>query len=92
MNATLLIHAAVAVSAYFAFGLDGGVLACIWFVSREHAQAEYRWIESLGNGLRANMPWWGGFDVRVWSKLDPWLDMLLPIFAVAMAEYFKNFR
>ena len=92
MNATPLIHAAVAVAAYLAFGLDAGMLACVWFVSREHAQAEYRWIESLGNGLRANMPWYGGFDVRVWSKSDPWLDMLLPIFAVAMAEYFKNFR
>ncbi|WP_223276416.1 hypothetical protein [Sphingomonas daechungensis] len=37
----------------------GAAAACAWFISREIAQAEYRWIEYFGSGLRANMPWWG---------------------------------
>ena len=56
----------------------GAAAACAWFISREIAQAEYRWIEYFGSGLRANMPWWGRFDPRVWNKVDPWLDWLLP--------------
>jgi hypothetical protein len=55
-------------------------------VSREIAQAEYRWIEQFGGGLRANMPWWGGLDHRVWMKLDPWLDWIVPsLVAIAIA-------
>ena len=47
-----------------------------------------RWIELYGSGLRANMPWWGGLDPRVWQRLDPWLDWILPTLlacAVALA-------
>jgi hypothetical protein len=62
----------------------GTAAACAWSLSRELTQAEYRWIEHYGSGLRANMPWWGGFDPRVWQKLDPWLDALLPC-AVVLA-------
>ena len=64
----------------------GALTACAWSVSRELAQAEYRWIEAFGDGRRANMPWWGGLDPQVWQKLDPWLDWLAPSFAaVAVA-------
>jgi hypothetical protein len=56
----------------------GAAAACAWSIAREITQAEYRWIERFGGGLRANMPWWGGFDLRVWNKLDPWLDWTLP--------------
>ena len=52
-----------------------------FFVGREHDQAEYRWIETLGSGRRANMPWWGGLDPRVWGKLDCWMDWVLPVLA-----------
>lgn len=37
--------------------------ASAWVISREITQAEYRWIEQFGGGLRANLPWWGGFDL-----------------------------
>jgi hypothetical protein len=60
----------------------GACAAIAWAVAREVTQAEYRWIERFGDGLRANMPWWGGFDLRVWSRMDPWLDWLLPSVAV----------
>ena len=58
---------------------DAGTAAAFtWFLSREIAQAEYRWIEQFGGGLRASMPWWGGLDLRVWQKPDPWLDWMVP--------------
>lgn len=56
----------------------GAAAACAWFISRELTQAEYRWIEQFGDGLRANMPWWGGLDLRVWQKADQWLDWIVP--------------
>lgn len=59
--------------------IAGAAAACAWFISREIAQAEYRWIEQFGAGLRANMPWWGRFDPRVWQRADQWLDWIVPI-------------
>lgn len=56
----------------------GAALASAYFFGREIAQAEYRWIELYGHGLRANMPWWGPFDLRVWPKLDQWIDWMGP--------------
>lgn len=71
---------------------SGAFAASAWAISREITQAEYRWIESFGNGLRANMPWWGGLDLRVWSKWDPWLDTLGPIFfSIAIVLVAKHF-
>lgn len=58
--------------------LAGAAAASAWAISREITQAEYRWIEAYGSGLRANMPWWGGLDPRVWQRMDPWLDWLAP--------------
>ena len=60
----------------------GACAAIAWAVAREVTQAEYRWIERFGGGLRANMPWWGGFDPAVWARADPWLDWLAPAAAV----------
>ena len=60
----------------------GAAAACAWAISREVTQAEYRWIERYGGGLRANMPWWGGLDPAVWQSLDPWLDWIVPCFVV----------
>lgn len=57
----------------------GAALACGYFLGREMAQAEYRWIEQFGQGLRANMPWWGAFDGRVWPKADQFADWIGPI-------------
>ena len=55
----------------------GAAAACAWSISREITQAEYRWIEQFGGGLRANMPWWGGFDPGVWHG-DAMLDWAVP--------------
>lgn len=67
--------------------IAGALAASAWAISREITQAEYRWIEHYGGGLRANMPWWGGFDPKVWQKVDPWLDWMVPValvFAIAL--------
>nr|WP_200922044.1 hypothetical protein [Novosphingobium sp. Leaf2] len=62
----------------------GAGIASAYFIGREVAQAEYRWIEMFGHGLRANMPWWGPFDLRVWPKLDQWVDWLGPLCATLL--------
>lgn len=80
------IAIAILIQVPVALGLSswngGAVAASTWAMSRELTQAEYRWIDAYGAGRRANMPWWGGFDPRVWQKLDPWLDFLAPTLAV----------
>ena len=63
----------------------GAAAAIAWAVSREITQAEYRWIEHYGGHLRANMPWWGGLDPKVWGYADPWLDWIPPSFVVVVA-------
>lgn len=87
-----LTHAAIAVAMQCAFGLlsgmwtAGGAIGCIWFIAREHTQAEYRWIAQIGGGKRVNMPWWGGFDRRAWN-IPSLLDWLVPVLACT-AVYF----
>ena len=66
----------------------GAMAACAWAISREVTQAEYRWIEHFGGGLRANMPWWGGLDSRVWQYPDPWFDWIVPsVIVIAIAAF-----
>jgi len=67
--------------------LAGAFAASAWAIAREITQAEYRWIEAYGAGLRANMPWWGGLDPNVWQKLDPWLDWLVPCTAAFLLAW-----
>ena len=82
-----LEHALVALAMQTVIGLTtgrwwtGAALASGYFVGREISQAEYRWIELYGAGLRANMPWWAAFDARVWTKLDQVVDWLGPVLA-----------
>lgn len=86
------VHAAIAVTLQcglgFVFGMwaAGGAIGCMWFIAREHTQAEYRWIAQFGAGKRANMPWWGGFDWQAWN-LPSLLDWLVPVTACT-AVYF----
>ena len=68
----------------------GAAAACAWSLSRELTQAEYRWIEQFGAGLRANMPWWGGLDLRVWQNFDPWFDWLMPSLTVVVIAIVAN--
>ncbi|HUD91429.1 hypothetical protein [Sphingobium sp.] len=67
-------------------------LASAYFIGRELAQAEYRWIERFGEGLRANMPWWGPFDRRVWTTLDQWVDWVGPLAATCSLALYLSRR
>jgi hypothetical protein len=70
----------------------GAALASAYFIGRELAQAEYRWIERFGEGLRTNMPWWGPFDRRVWTTLDQWVDWLGPLVATCSLAWYMSRR
>ncbi len=59
-------------------------LGAVFFTGREHAQAEYRWIETFGLGKRANMPWWATLDKRVWDFHSWFWNLTMPI-VVAIA-------
>jgi len=84
-----MIHAAIALILQAIIGfttgqwLLGGAAGAALYMGREHAQAEYRWIEAYGLHRRANMPWWGGFDPRVWN-VKSLTDWALPLVAVGM--------
>ena len=57
----------------------GSIIGMAFFFGREHAQAEYRWIEHYGHGLRANMPWWATLDLRVWDFHSWFWNLTFPI-------------
>ena len=68
----------------FGLWLHAALAMAALFIGREIAQAEYRWIEDYGDGRRANMPWWGAFDPRVWD-LHSMLNWIGPaVIAVAV--------
>ena len=95
MDRTPMIHAAIAATLQILLGLLlgnwwlGGLLACAWWMAREHSQAEYRWIESYGGGLRVRMPWWGGFDLRAWNWPSA-LDLLVPAVVCASIYWIER--
>jgi hypothetical protein len=66
----------------------GAAAAAGLFVGREFTQAEYRWIERFGGGRRANTPWWGGFDRRLWDRhsLAGWIVPLTAVAAIAALQ------
>lgn len=59
--------------ALFGAGALGG-----FYVGREIAQAEYRYIEAYCDRKRANMPWWAVLTPKAWT-LKGMLDWLLPV-------------
>jgi len=67
----------------------GAALGAGVFIGREHAQAEYKWIEHYGHGRRANLPWWGWADPRVWNFHSWFWNLTLPVVAVVVIAQFK---
>lgn len=70
----------------------GAALASSYFIGREVAQAEYRWIEYIGGGLRANMPWNAVFDRRVWENSDQIADWLGPLITTVTIAFLAGAR
>jgi len=64
--------------------LAGAMLGVGFFFGREHAQAEYKAINTDFGGKRANMPWYAGFKPKYWT-LDAVLDVLFPTAVVIAA-------
>ena len=94
----LIEHTLIALVIQAAIGLAtrnwwaGAALASGYFIGREIAQAEYRWIELFGEGLRANLPWWGAFDRAVWTRPDQIADWLGPVLATTLVALAINAR
>lgn len=68
-----IIH--VFVTLFFCF-FGMGWTAVVFYIGRELAQAEYRYIEVHG-GKRENCPWYCGFISKSWT-LKSILDWFLP--------------
>lgn len=86
-----LISVAIQISIWALTGnLWYGVAASLFYFGRELAQAEYRWINTYGKGLRANLPFWGQFDPRVWT-FKSFTDMILPLWATVFVVLLWNF-
>ena len=81
---------AVAIFDQFQLSIVGAVLISAFFAGREHAQAEYRWIEHYGNGKRANMKWWNAFEPRVWNFHSWFWNLAAPIGVVFGFIFFKE--
>lgn len=82
MNRSHIEHTIVAVWLQCIAGIGwgdwviGAVLAAGIFWSREHAQAEYKWIQANG-GKRVFLASLYALDMRKWG-LDSWLDAAVP--------------
>ena len=77
-----MIHAAITLVfcvIILSFKLPVGLvlIPVAFYIGREHAQAEYRYIEAHGR-KRANCPWWCGFMPEAWTMKGV-MDFLLPI-------------
>lgn len=83
MNHTLIALAVQGI-VYLLLGsaIVGAALAIGVFFGREHAQAEYRWIERFGDGKRANWNWNNIFTSKIWSVDSLVWDFLLPSIVV----------
>ena len=89
---TLVVVCGAAVGYAFSAPDLGAVCAVFFFLGRELAQAEYRWIERYGQGRRANMPWWGPVDRRVWDTHSWFWNLALPICVAAVICRFDLFN
>lgn len=95
-----LNHALLCIAVQFAGGIMFGqwdifaAFSVLFFAGREHAQAEYRWIEKYGGGRRANMKWQNAFEFKVWDFHSFWWNLTFPIIVVAavavVAELIKG--
>ncbi|MEY3760054.1 MAG: hypothetical protein RIR39_1545 [Pseudomonadota bacterium] len=85
---TFFVVALFLVGLLIGYSVPATWVGVIFFIGREHAQAEYRWIERFGSGLRANLPWWATFDKRVWDFHSWFWNLTLPILAAIFLSFF----
>jgi hypothetical protein len=70
----------------------GAFAAAVMAVTREVTQAEYRWIEAYGHGLRRNMPDLAGFYVWQWNahSITETIAALAAVSIVAVAVTIRS--
>ncbi len=71
---------------YFQFPLMLVFLPAAFYLGREIAQAEYRYVEWFCCGKYSRMPWYAIFVPKAWT-IKEILDWLLPL-AVSACFYF----
>jgi hypothetical protein len=91
-----LSHTFISIFLVIAFGLAGhywiGFALAVGFVfGREQAQAEYRWIETYGDGKRANLKWWYSFEPKIWDFHSWFWNLSLPILVMIVFKIIWNF-
>lgn len=87
-----MIHALIATVWCLGCVLLGAPAPCLFwpaafYLGREVAQAEYRYIEAHG-GRRANCPSWCGFLPSAWTSKSI-LDWLAPLVICALFPFIK---
>jgi hypothetical protein len=82
-HAIISIAIQLFVGVFFDAWIVGGMLPAAVFIGREHAQAEYRWIEKYGQWRRYNLRWHNVFDKRIWDVHSFWWNLTFPIIVVA---------
>jgi hypothetical protein len=102
----MFAHVPIALGVQFIVWLMGRLLgapsrAGIWIggfagtavcVMREITQQEYRWIETFGHGLRANMPGYKGLKIWDWNS-HSLSETFIPVaasVAVALAVTYRT--
>ena len=90
------IHSIVALAFVFIGFLCGhpmlaAVMISSYLIGREFAQAEYRWIEHYGEGVRENLSVLSIMDRRVWDVHSWFWNLILPIaIACALAGFLSR--
>jgi hypothetical protein len=87
----IIALACLGIGCLLRYPVAGAAFGVALFVGREHAQAEYRYIAMHG-GIRANMPWYGGFDTHAWNwaSLFDWLvPLVVCVVVVLVVKGFK---
>ncbi len=64
----------------------GAAASSFLWIGREHTQAEYRWIEKYGDGMRKNLPsllyrfqW---YPLDIWDVHSWFFNLTLPVIVV----------
>lgn len=78
----------VVAGCFYLFGLhrEAAWLVAVFYIGREHAQAEYRTIYKNYGNRRDIAPWWCGFESRSWSAKSL-LDFLGPCVIAIIASF-----
>ncbi|HEY0269621.1 MAG TPA: hypothetical protein VGC10_01360 [Sphingomonas sp.] len=105
----MLVHIPIAIAVQLICWAIGHALAAprrasLWIgcwagsavcVMREVTQAEYRWIDAYGHGLRANMPPLAGWAVWQWNRHsidETWVAILASAAFAAALTWRRDHR